>query len=68
MQLIKGFNEDDTLFLEENCDWSIAKHWVQWWMRPSHLQMLHKDFSVMDDVVEIQMLWKEKSRFQRESP
>ena len=30
-----------------NCDWSSAKTWVQWWIRPKHLQMLSKPFSVM---------------------
>jgi len=28
--------------------WSKAKNWAQWWLRPRHLKMLHKDFSAMD--------------------
>jgi len=27
--------------------WKDAKHWVQWWIRPNHLQMLCKPFSSM---------------------
>ena len=25
--------------------------WANWWTRPSHLEMLHKDYSEMDDIV-----------------
>ena len=31
----------------QDCNWSVAKSWVQWWIRPSHLQMLCKSFSRM---------------------
>ena len=26
-----------------------AETWASWWMRPDHLRMLHKDFSLMAD-------------------
>ena len=37
--------------LMKNCDWSAATKWVEWWMQPRHLQMLHKGFSLMDGSV-----------------
>ena len=30
--------------VEKSFNWTIAKNWAEWWMRPSHLQMLHKYF------------------------
>ena len=39
-------DEHYTIVTEE-CDWSLAKSWVQWWTRPKHLQMLCKPFSVV---------------------
>ena len=33
--------------VDQDCDWTAAKSWVQWWIRPKHLQMLAKPFSVM---------------------
>ena len=27
--------------------WKDTKHWVQWWIRPNHMQMLCKPFSLM---------------------
>ena len=35
-------------FIDKQCDWTIAKHWAQWWTRSSHLKMLSKAFSPMD--------------------
>ena len=29
------------------CDWSCAKAWASWWLRPRHLQMLAKPFTKM---------------------
>ena len=42
---------DDARFIDENCDWSCAKHWAQWWTRYDHLKMLSKSFSVMEDSI-----------------
>jgi hypothetical protein len=33
--------------VNQDCDWTAAKSWVQWWIRPKHLQILAKPFSVM---------------------
>ena len=48
--IVKGLSPEDASFLEKHCDWSLAKKWVEWWMRPCHLSMLHKDFSSMDEI------------------
>lgn len=48
--IVKGLSSEDASFLEKHCDWSLAKKWVEWWMRPRHLSMLHKDFSSMDEI------------------
>ena len=42
---------DNARFIDENCDWSCAKHWAQWWMRCDHLKMLSKSFSMMEDSI-----------------
>ena len=39
---------DEAAFVDKCCNWSKAKNWAQWWLRPKHLKMLHKDFSAMD--------------------
>ena len=49
--VVPGLTVQDTSFIDENCDWSAATKWVEWWMQPRHLQMLHKDFSQMDGSV-----------------
>ena len=49
--IVTNLHEQDVQFIDEECDWSTAKHWAQWWTRPKHLAMLHKDFSKMDDIV-----------------
>ena len=38
---------EDAKFIDENCNWSAAKNWAQWWARCDHLNMLSKSFSVM---------------------
>ena len=43
-----ALTEQEIKFIDESCNWSIAKNWAEWWMRQSHLQMLHKGFSCMD--------------------
>ena len=45
---IKNFATEDAKFIDSHSDWSRANGWAKWWMRPGHLQMLHKDFSLMD--------------------
>ena len=37
-----------------SCDWSKAKNWAQWWCRSTHLRMLCKAFTKMDN-----QTWKE---------
>ena len=44
-------NHDDAKFIDENCNWSAAKHWAQWWTRSDHLKMLSKTFSTMAEDV-----------------
>ena len=38
---------EDAKFIDENCNWSTAKNWAQWWARCDHLKVLSKSFSVM---------------------
>ena len=35
-------------FLDKNCNCTIPKKWVEWWIKPQHLKMLHKDYADMD--------------------
>ena len=46
--VITSLTQKDVDFVDRSCDWSIAKNWAEWWMRPSHLQMLHPHYSAMD--------------------
>ena len=48
---LSNFSNEDAAYIQNECDWSIAKSWANWWTRPSHLEMLHKDYSEMDDIV-----------------
>ena len=48
---IPNFSDEDATYIQDECDWSIAKSWANWWTRPSHLEMFHKDYSEMDDIV-----------------
>ena len=48
---IPNFSDEDATYIQDECDWSIAKSWANWWTRPSHLKMLHKDYSDMDGIV-----------------
>ena len=41
-------SKDDADFIDKNCNWSLAKHWAQWWTRCNHLKMLSGVFAVMD--------------------
>ena len=45
---ISSLTSDEVVFVDKSCNWSKAKNWAEWWLRPKHLQMLHKDFSTMD--------------------
>ena len=45
---INSLTSDKVAFVDKCCNWSKAKNWAEWWLRPKHLQMLHKDFSTMD--------------------
>ena len=47
LEIISNLSRDDAEFVDNHCDWTIAEHWASWWMRPTHLKMLHKDFSAM---------------------
>ena len=40
---------DDAKYIDDNCDWSCAKHRALWWARCDHLKMLSKSFSNMED-------------------
>ena len=33
---------EEAHFVDNECDWSRAKHWAQWWCRSTHLRMLCK--------------------------
>ena len=47
LEVIPDLNKADAEYVNRQCDWTTAAHWAAWWMRPAHLQMLHKDFSTM---------------------
>ena len=49
--IINSLTLDEAVFVDKCCNWSKAKNWAEWWLRPKHLQMLHKDFSTMDPSV-----------------
>ena len=51
VEIVKGFKNEDATFIDTHCNWSAARNWASWWLRPSHLQMLHVDFSPMVDSV-----------------
>ena len=38
---------EEKIAIVSGCDWSGAKHWVEWWTRESHLRMLSKPFAKM---------------------
>ena len=43
------YNVEDVNFIDEECDWTSAKHWAQWWTRPTHLKMLSCVFSYVPE-------------------
>ena len=40
-------NVEDANFIDEECDWTSAKHWAQWWA--THLKMLSCVFSYVPE-------------------
>ena len=38
---------EEAHFVDNECDWSRAKHWAQWWCRSTHLRMLCKALTGM---------------------
>ena len=42
-------SSDDAIYVDETCNWSLAKHWAQWWTRKDHLKMLSSAFSPMEE-------------------
>ena len=49
--VVKGFTVEDAKFIDTHCNRSAVQNWALWWLRPSHLQILHVDFSPMIDHV-----------------
>ena len=47
-------NIEDAKFIDNDCDWSSAKHRAQWWAKCDHLKMLSKAFSTMEEDI-----WKQ---------
>jgi len=43
--------QEDADYVDNNCDWSVAKHWAEWWAKASHLKRLCKAFSMMEQEV-----------------
>ena len=49
--IVRGLTMEEARFVDSECDWSKSHHLVLWWMRPTHLKMLHKDCSPMPEEV-----------------
>ena len=49
--IIEGLSKDDAQFIDSNTNWASATKWVEWWMRPQHLKLLHKDYAEMDESI-----------------
>ena len=45
---INSLTSNEVAFVDKCCNWSKVKNWAEWWLRPKHPQMLHKDFSTMN--------------------
>ena len=63
---ITNFSKEDAAYIQNECDWTIAQSWANWWTRPSHLEMLTKTIQKWmilygKSVQEIQMQLKEKT-------
>ena len=46
--VVKDLSLEEAQFVDKNCNWTSAKKWVEWWIRPQHLKMLHRDYADMD--------------------
>ena len=46
--MITGLTKDDAKFIDSSTNWTNATKWVEWWMRPQHLKLLHKDYTEMN--------------------
>jgi len=46
--VVKDLSLEEAQFVDKICNWTSAKKWVEWWIRPQHLKMLHRDYADMD--------------------
>ena len=44
-------SQKDADYVDNNCDWSMVKHWAEWWSKASHLRRLCKAFTMMEQDV-----------------
>ena len=51
LDVIEGLSKDDATFIDSSINWSFATKWVESWMRPQHLKLLHKDYYEMDKAI-----------------
>ena len=49
--IIENFTKDDAKFVDSSTNWATATKWVEWWMRPQHFKLLHKDYAEMDESI-----------------
>ena len=49
---IKRFTASDANFIDSETNWSGAKKWVEWWMRPNHLKRYCTETSKSEEVWE----------------
>ena len=49
--IIERFTKEDAKFIDSSTNWTSATKWVEWWMRPQHLKLLHKDYAEMDETI-----------------
>ena len=51
LDVIRGLTNDDAKFIDSSTNWASATKWVEWWMWPQHLKLLHKDYTEMDESI-----------------
>ena len=44
-------SQEDADYVDNNWDWSMAKHWAEWWSQAPHLKRIHKAFTMMEQDV-----------------
>ena len=44
-------SQEDVDYVDNNCDWSMAKHWAEWWSKAPHLRRLCKAFTMIEQDV-----------------